>query len=365
MGFDDMKLLETTRLRALPVQFIQTASEVILKRGCTELRISGAKAVEAIQHVMTKTSRQAATAEEIYNSFSPTIRHQVVELVAELLAHRILVADGTFPPVEEKPETSLEIFYWHFGESVQKIAERLNSHYTAVLGVNSISRQLMTSLLESGVVNIEVIDIPLLRNLRLFDDCGKLNASKWSTALPLQYEMWIDKLDEKSNPCLVATCDFGGQESLREWNQLCIERKYHFLPVVLKDLVGYVGPVVIPGETACLDCLRSRQNSHFNDPQSKRATEETAFQAQPFIGFHPSMGSILGDIAAFELVKLYSRILPKWNVGTLIEVNLLATCMTDRKVLKAPRCQTCSPMKTHASVQAARRTLPISKGHVK
>jgi hypothetical protein len=55
------------------------------------------------------------------------------------------------------------------------------------------------------------------------------------------------------------------------------------------------------------------------------------------------MGSILADIAAVELMKFYGGVLQS-SVGSLIEVNLLATKMTSRKVLKIPRCAVCSPL---------------------
>ena len=361
-----MKLLETTKLRALPVQFIECLHPgVVLKRGCTELRISGDKAVEVIQYVMRAATGRTVTPKEMCDGFAAPVRQRLHELIELLVDKRILIADDTAPSVEDEPESSLEIFYWHFGESAQKVTERMNARYIAVLGVNCISRQLATSLFEAGLVNIDVIDIPLLRNLRLFDDCGNVDASKWPAGIPIRHETWITTVDEKAPVCLVATCDFGGQEPLREWNQLCVERNYHFLPVVLKDFVGYVGPLVIPGETACFECLRARQDSHLDDPQSRRPTEEAAFQGQPFIGFHPSMGSILGDIAAFELTKLYSHVVPSWHVGTLIEVNLLATYLAARKILKVPRCQTCSVLTTRASVEFKRRTLSIAKAHKK
>jgi hypothetical protein len=63
------------------------------------------------------------------------------------------------------------------------------------------------------------------------------------------------------------------------------------------------------------------------------------------------MASILGDIAAFELTKFYSGVIPQWNVGTMIEVNLLATHLTTRKVLKVPRCRACSPVNSKAVVE--------------
>ena len=254
-------------------------------------------------------------------------------------------------PCEEEtegPESNLDVFYWHFGEKAAQVTARLNRRTLVILGVNCISRQLAISLAASGVENFHVLDHPRLRNLCLFDDAGKLKADQWPASLKAPQD-WTDSLGSQSFDCLIATSDFGGQEAMREWNTLCVKENRHFLPVVLQDLIGYVGPLVVPGETACLDCLRTRQNSQTKDYQSRRLPEGVAFEGQGVIGFHPAMASIIGNIAAFELIKLYSDTLPFSKVGTLIEVNLLATEMKARKVLKIPRCPTCSPLKTRPS----------------
>jgi thiazole/oxazole-forming peptide maturase SagC family component len=119
--------------------------------------------------------------------------------------------------------------------------------------------------------------------------------------------------------------------------------------VILQNLIGYVGPLVIPGETACYECLRQRQNAHMNDPEVQRASESVTTTDSKVVGFHPSMASVLGDIAAFELTKLYTDGLPLGNIGTQIEVNLLTSEMMTRKVLKVPRCAVCSPLTTRSS----------------
>ena len=165
---------------------------------------------------------------------------------------------------------------------------------------------------------------------------------------PRNFQDWKDNTDHESLDCLVATSDFGGQSLLREWNQFCVERKRIFLPVVLQDQVGYIGPLVVPGETACFECLLARQNSHKPDRLPSRKIEEVAYEGQSVVGFHPSMAFVLGDIAAFEIIKFFSGALPGWNVGTLIEINLLSTRMTPRKVLKVPRCPVCSPLITRS-----------------
>src|SRR5262249_10319169 len=148
--------------------------------------------------------------------------------------------------------------------------------------------------------------------------------------------------------CIVATSDFGGLTSMRQWNEFCVTRNIHFFPVVLQNLVGYVGPLVVPGETPCFECVRARQNANIEDPTTRAAAEPHAFSSQHVIGFHPSMATILGDIAAVELGKFYGGWLASESVGSLIVVRLLVPSVTTHRVLKIPRCPVCSDLNKRA-----------------
>lgn len=332
-----------TRLKALPVQFIEIDNGVILKRGRVEMRLGGENAAEAAQIILEATF-EGATAEEIVEIFAEPDRESVSYLIQQLLDRRILVPYDTIIDTEDSSENSLDIFYWHFGARTDEVRKFAGDLSFVIIGVNTITRQLAGALAASGIENFQIVDYPLLRNLRMFDDQGVLNSHQWPGHLPhvVEYQSWKNKLDSINFNCLIACSDFGGQQLMREWNALCIRKKCHFLPVVLQDLIGYIGPLVVPGETACYECLRARQNSHMRDPQSQRAGEYQAFEGQEIIGFHPSMASILGDLTAIELMKFYVMGPPLWRAGSLIEANLLTTEIFVRKVLKIPRCPACS-----------------------
>jgi bacteriocin biosynthesis cyclodehydratase domain-containing protein len=337
------------RLKALAVHVIETDDGVIVKRGCTELKIGGEGAAEAVRKVLAATSNGGATCAEICRLFVPTPAPLVRQLIEQLLTRHLLVPVEQMESAVKGPESSLDVFYWHFGANAAQAAERLNKQSLVILGVNCISRQLAASLTASGVENFQILDHPRLRNLRLFDNAGTLKTDQWPASVRSPQE-WDDGIDPESLGCMIATSDFGGQETMYEWNRFCVKYRRPFLPVVLQDLVGYVGPLVIPGETACLECVRMRQNSHITDRESLKRTRDFAFEGQAAVGFHPSMASILGDIAALELTKFYSEVIPSSRIGTLIEVNLLETGLTSRKVLKVPRCPACSPLLTRSSV---------------
>lgn len=338
------------KLKALPVQIIELKDGILLKRGCTELKVSGDGAKELVSRVLSLALKDGVTYEEVSNHFNANERDAAEDLIKDLLARRLLVPSELIEPGLDIPESSLDIFYWHFGVSADQVSTRLNSRNLIIMGVNSISRRLISSLADLGVENFQVIDDPWMRNSRLFDDAGNLLEAKWSPNLiePVKLSVWENEIDPASVKCIIATSDLGTHQGIRNWNEFCVNNRCHFFPVILQDLIGYVGPLVVPGETACYECLRQRQNAHMNDTEVERASETITSTGQKVVGYHPSMASILGDIVAFELTKLYSDVLPLWNVGTQIEVNLFTSKMMKRKVLKVPRCAVCSPLTTRS-----------------
>jgi bacteriocin biosynthesis cyclodehydratase domain-containing protein len=337
------------KFRALPVQIIEREGGIILKRGCTEFRIDGPEAIQVLQALLEVVGDGGATREQVCACFPPLYRPAVEELVQQLVVRHILVSVDEVQAVPTEPEGPLEVFYWNFGFRAEDVTARLNSRQIVIIGVNCVSRQLVAALGAAAVTNMIVVDYPLLRNVRLFDHHGRLISEKWPEASipPMAHSEWTKTHQTASLHCLIATSDFGGMQLMREWNQFCHKANIHFFPVVLQNVVGYVGPLIVPWETACFECLRARQNSHLADPEIQRATEYRAFEGQFVNGFHPSMASVLGDIAAIELTKFYGRV-PRWRVGTLVEVNLLIPSIVTRKVLRIPRCSVCSPLNKHS-----------------
>ncbi len=353
---------EPEKLRLLPVQIIDLNGAILLKRGCIEVKIGG-NAIADIVKTIASLPEEGATRQDICKRFLPVDRPRVEQLLDALLARRLLVSQHSIERAEAKPETNLDVFYWHFEEDGSQAIDRLNALEFCIVGVNRISYQLATALCASGVTRLRVLDHPMLRNISFFDHHGNLRPNKWPTTLPIPFR-FSDSAADTENDCLIATSDFGPALVLRDLNTYCINNYVHFLPVVLHNMIGHIGPFVIPGETACYECMRSRLNSHVLNEEMRQvnaAVEQVACEGQCMSGFHPSMASILGEFATFELIKFYSGI-GNWRVGNLIEVNLLTTRLTSRKVLKIPRCASCSPLRTRPSMGINKERLPASDG---
>jgi bacteriocin biosynthesis cyclodehydratase domain-containing protein len=348
-------------LRALPAQLIATSSGAALKRGCVEIRIGGDRAVEALQIVLAACTSESATADEICALFAGPDRPAISSLIEELASRSIIVpADSPLLP-PPSGESALDVFYWNFGESTAVVTDRIAETRFVAVGVNYITRQLAAAFEASGIGSLTVVDYPALRNVALFDDAGLLRNGAWHGAAPVAFEASRAGLLAGEFDCLIAASDFGGMQSMREWNNLCVARGRSFLPIVLHNMRGYVGPMVIAGEagceTACYECFLARRTSNIDPNTVEPALDAAAFAGQGIAGFHPSMASVLGDLATIELTKFHSRALPLWKVGRSIEVNLIAGSITTRKVLRVPRCPVCSSMVRHSSMSTIKSSV--------
>lgn len=345
------------KLIALPVQVAEVDGGVILKRGRIQIKISGSYAGEAVRLVLATAVGEGSNRDEILQLFAPLERPTVLVLIEHLINKRILVTELDVQNAVGDDESALSIFYWHFGVREQEASRRLNDQRFKIIGVNVISRQLAVSLKRAGINNLDVLDYAPLRNFRFFDDDGMLMDAEWPTFLqaPSELSGGAAQLDAESVDCLIATSDSAGSAPMREFNEFCVRHGRLFFPIVLQDLIGHVGPLVVSGETACLECFRARQNAHATDLDAQLEVESAVFAGQSKAAFLPSMASILGDIAAVELIKFFGLGPPLSRVGTVITVNLLASEMTTRKVLRVPRCPICSPLIVRASTSTIKK----------
>ncbi len=333
---------ENDKLVALPVQTVPIPGGVLVKRGAATFRIDGDESVRVLELVFAAANQAGATRSEIMGLFPEDDRESISDLLDELERRYILVPATSDIAENSSEETQLDLFCWHLGTTPTQVSERLSQVRMTIVGVNAISRQLVAALREAGARNIRWLDSPDLRGSPPSDpvsggEFDSFDSSSWPPSL-------------QDVDLLVATSDFGGLQLLRRWNELCMREGVRFLPVVLQYLMGFIGPLAVRGETACFECLRARQNSHLVTPEIDRITEYVAGAGRTISASHPVMTRVLGDMAAMEIIKAFGVPIPFWNSGRLIEVDLLNSSVTSRKVLQIPRCAVCAPVNVVPSV---------------
>jgi bacteriocin biosynthesis cyclodehydratase domain-containing protein len=325
------------------LQYIRvSANRAVLKRGTTELMLSGEGVHSILKAVMEMLDGQYSRA-EIVARFPEDQQDEIEGLLAGLLQRR-LITDEPEPDAGVLSLDSLQANFWrNFGEPAKEAHERLRQARFVVVGANLITRALIRGLLEMGVGSVTLVDHAILNN----------------ELAPVQQESGADprlarvpgmppdeELGKASIVC--AACDFGASEV----NRAAIRVQRPYLPAWLSDLIGYVGPLTYPRESACLRCFRARAESNNPDWEAARAVQRHASAPGVQVGaagLLPPMAAILGEIGATEMTKFIAGFPPPDTVGRIIEINLVSWASTVRRVLKIPRCPDCSEMMQKAT----------------
>jgi thiazole/oxazole-forming peptide maturase SagC family component len=331
----------SNKLKLMPFQVIEMEDKIILKRGVSTMVIPDKSAMVVIRVIQKALTKANYTAEELASLFSGTVRELILNFIDGLLQRKYIVTlNDTNQANSENPENAQDIFYWHFNLHQAEVSKQLNEKTWAFVGINELNKRMLTSIMKDGKTSIIVVDDPSLRKMEFFNNELECIDPFWhQTNIRILSDDDFKK-DNHSVGFIIAASEFGSFYLLEEWNKYAVENKIPFYPAVLQNMVGYAGPLVIPNNGACLECLKHRQNSNNAEFNEKRDVERFAFENQHIVAYHQSMLTVLAEVAIFDIIKFTNNI--KWEVGVLCEIDLLSGNMVRRKLIKAPRCRTCS-----------------------
>jgi bacteriocin biosynthesis cyclodehydratase domain-containing protein len=353
-------LSASTRLRSFPVELVEVDDGVLLVRGSTVVQIRGHVAHAAVRGILEACAGEGLGYDEIIEAFPDFAQAAAKALIDELIARRILVGDDQAVQPVDGQESPLDVFRWELGLTKGGAAGRLADKTIAVVGVNWITRRVCEDLAAWGVERCVVIDDDRLRNPEFFDDRANPRAAMWPSTLvrPEDGRDWLARVGNGEFGAVIVGSEHRAQELMRDVNRVCVDHRVLFMPATLSGSIGFVGPLVVPRETACYECLIARENSNLLNPESEGPLRSAVFRSRGYPGFHPAMASVLGDFAAMELIKFTTDVVP-WHIGALFEINMLSPEMTTRRVLKLPRCAVCGVPEKHPGISGLARSLGV------
>ena len=261
----------------------------------------------------------------------------LTDLVERLREARLLVPG----PANARGERRDDVFYWNHGTTSAATVANLERVNLAIFGINHVALPLLGNLRSCGFRSLTLVDHPALRNLDFFDESQELRPeiAGAMSVRPRPFDDWQAR--DRRADCHIACSDFGGLSLMRDWNRACVAANTLFYPIVLEDEVAHLGPMVVPGEGPCFECLCLRRDA-VADPDRGRATEAHAFFGRVVSGYLQPMARVAADIGAIELLKYFGGTLPGGVAGRLIEADLMAPALRTRTVLKVPRCPVCA-----------------------
>lgn len=126
-------------------------------------------------------------------------------------------------------------------------------------------------------------------------------------------------------------------------NKKCHENGIRFFCVAIEGEKGLLGPTVIPFQSPCIACLKSRNLSHDgfipDTPDTARMIKNRSLFT-PFKRKNPLV-SVLCSEAAMEITRFLTGIAPPATIGGVFEYNGLSPMPTRHNFFKLPRCPGC------------------------
>lgn len=303
----------------------------ILKRGVTELVVSG-EGTEAVVVSLLPLLDGSRDPAEAVASLPEAEREAAGQLLDALVARRML-GEG---PIH--PDPLQDAFYANFGAPGREAPAALGRAHVALHGTGLVARRLAAALDDLGVGRVTVVDDPGLRTPVPTAD-GPVGDGPVGDGGPVE-----------GADLLVAASDVGQEGALAAVGRRALAGGVRFLPAWVSELVGFVGPLVVPNETACLRCYQLRVDSNAKQLTGRRALREHV-GAHPEVGaaagLLPPMASVVAQIAAMEVAMALGGFAPAGTTARSVEINLVSFRSAVRRVLKVPRCPDCSEASRH------------------
>ena len=346
--------MQPKNLFTYPMDLLETPSGAQAARGANRFAVRSQHAADVLRLIIA-LSAEGVFLDDLLAEFSEPDRPAVTSLVESLVERKFAYyADN--PSAEYGAESPQDLFIWHFSIGRDEFVSAMRDAEILLVGVNLVSINLRDVLLRAGVERISIVDDPLLRNVRLFDDTGTVEAFPELQAVMVPANELSDRYADgpEGGPLLVPCSDFGGHAAVRAWNQNAIELGWRMLPVVLSNLRGSIGPYVVPKASPCYECLIARQNANMDDVPEWRALDERAYEAQLTTAAYtdPMIVSLTG-IAAMEITKIFGGLM-LCPTGELIDISFLEPSIRRRPVLKIPGCPVCSSTEWRPAINISR-----------
>lgn len=160
-----------------------------------------------------------------------------------------------------------------------------------------------------------------------------------------EVETWEDK---QTTSDVIETVDVIVTATQQPWspvikhvNELAVETG---TPLACTEFTGYdviVGPIIIPGETACYECYRHRRNNNIGLSDTYMGFEQSAVGGNNGLTDRLPFTDIATGFLVTDIINLlcYGH---GYTVGSIISFDMSSLTMSSNDVLRLPRCEVCS-----------------------
>lgn len=160
------------------------------------------------------------------------------------------------------------------------------------------------------------------------------------------------RLNEQSHYWVVLTDDYL-QDGLERFNQEALQQKRAWLLMKPVGTEIWIGPLFIPGKTACWECLKSRLQGHRPIENYLRKHKTNVKPLVTSLSVLPSTWQTALNLAATETLKWLVTGENKTLENQVVTLNTLTLDKRDHLLIRRPQCPCCGDSQSISTQQFA------------
>ncbi len=267
-------------------------------------------------------------------------------------------------------------FFNQSGFEGEQVQERITNSRCLLVGGGEVGSHALAILADSGVGNFKVIDENTVEERFLAGNAllrAEDTGSSYGEGLKKRLEqrnqfstvdnLTVNPLDKnalkpvlKETDCALFCLDSPAPALLEAFNEAALQTKTVWLRGQVYRGEGIVGPVVIPGQSACYKCFELRRNANLSNYEEVMQFE-SRLKEMPQIRTDSNtlrpIAALTASLLALEALRILSGVSHPQLVAKYIRLDFRSFDFAPHRFLRLPNCPACGYGK--------RRTLPQFK----
>lgn len=342
------------------IMIIQTEAGVLLRSDLRTFRLHGPDARVFINAIVPLLDG-SRDREAIVNALGGFSQSNILDLLDRLEKHRIL--ETLDSPCDDRWHGQVE-FFRKWSDHPEESTGRLSQARVLVVGLEPWGVVAAMELAASGIGTLRLLDdgrvgqndllsVRLWSNRHLGRPRGEAlaevlaEASPWCCVTPGPLALTATGHLATGDTDWDLAMGVGARDQLQLFQSLARFAHVHNIPSLfgyIEGLEGVVGPVVLPGRTACWNCSRLRQLATSDRPEIAHALQGSLLAGDHQTCLHTHlapMAPLVGHLLALEALKIVSRYTSSHLVGRILVQNLVTLETTFHVVIRMPWCEVC------------------------
>lgn len=321
-----------------------------------------------LANLLTLLNGNITTTEIVEKFKGDTEKEDVISFLNQLNNLKVLEDAFIKPPnkttLQELKQYDLQLeFFSQFALNKYAVQNSIKQSKVTLVGLGMLGSKIAEALTISGVGNLIVIDskkvdqkqiafnrlisqsnLAKYRTEVVQNICKKINPHLKFKSVKKSLESKQDLLDVIEGSHLVILAEDELRPQIFDLvNEACIESNIIWTSCGLQGIKGFVGPTIVPHETACYKCFDTRYDSNIQHYREFQSFKEHIHKENEYkeYGKLVMFMNITSNYLSLEVIKLLTKFMPPKTLGRQMVCDFLTMENHFHSVLKLPRCSAC------------------------